>query len=90
MQGSGVYDDGCKPTELLDDFPNPLTLNYKQPSSYQMFMLKQEDVDEFWLANYRMYGNVNYDDIILNINNIRYVTQLEAGDVIYGPTTNNY
>lgn len=90
MQPSTVYDQDEVCAELNDTFPNPLTLEYADPSTYQRFLLKQEDVDRFWLANYRMYGNVNNDDLLLDINHIRYVTQLEAGDIVYGPKTNTF
>ena len=60
--------------ETGESYPDPLSINY---SKY--------DLEKFWLFMYNQYNTFNYDDVLLNENNVPYINCLNPGDKLYLP-----
>jgi len=67
-------------------YPDPLTINYnegvlsKLPTEYR---ITERDLAKWWIVMWEQYQMNEMDDILLNINGIRYVMDLKPNDVIY-------
>lgn len=67
-------------------YPDVLTTNYSDfaitsiPTSHRV---TAGDIQKFWLYMYNKYGESQYDDILLNMNQIGYIGELEPGYKIY-------
>ncbi len=65
-----------------------LTINFDNvgiifsPSQYE---LTSVDIDRFDILIYKVYGNIKYMDIILELNNIEHRASLSPGDIILLP-----
>ena len=66
-------------------FPDPL-INYntgilsKLPTEYK---ITARDLTRFWTLMWEQYNMNDMDDVLLNINGVKYVMDLKPGDVIY-------
>jgi|LSPZ01.1.fsa_nt_gi hypothetical protein len=74
----------------IDDeaFPDVLSVDYLNTQFTELpkfTEVTQPDIERFWLFMYNYYGNCDYDDLLLMINNVPYVTCLQPGDPIYLP-----
>lgn len=86
--------DFFKESSVLDEdgqaFPDPLSVNYnngkleKIPQSHKITV---GELSKPWTLVENFYGIEYYDDILLNENNIPYITTLAPGDTIYIPHT---
>jgi len=80
-----------KPSRVVDTdgaiFPDPL-INMNVGSLTQIpteYRVTSRDLTRWWVAMYELYGMLEYDDLLLNINGCRYLTDLHPGDLIYKP-----
>lgn len=67
-------------------YPDPLSINYRNTqltSMPQYTQIEQRYLDRFWTLVYDFYGLTEYDDILLMINNVPYISSLEPGSNIY-------
>lgn len=70
-----------------DTYPDPLLLSINNNKQIRVkeHSLKSYELKRFWLTNYSIYKDTDYDDILLLFNNVPYVTMLDAGDILYLP-----
>lgn len=67
-------------------YPDPLSVNYRstQLTTIPKYVLiEQRYIDKFWLFMSDFYNEVEYDDILLTLNNVPYVGDLEPGDPMF-------
>lgn len=68
-----------------DIFSFPI-INFEFNDIPQKYILTQQDVYRFDLLMYSYYGNANYDDLVLFINNIEHISLIDPGFTIYLPS----
>lgn len=72
-----------------NNYPDPLTLNYHEfelKEGVEAIELRDVDILQFWNLIHKKYGTAEYDDIVLELNNIPHKNFLNPGDVIYIPS----
>lgn len=73
-------DNEFYPDPLSVDFESVLKATNKMPDGFE---LNKADLKKFWVAYYKATGKTEYDDVILQLNDVPHVGMLEPGDVIY-------
>lgn len=69
-----------------EQFPDPLSVTYndiqfsKIPEAVNV---SAPILDKFWVFMWSLYGRVDMDDVLLNINGVPYIGYLKPGDIIF-------
>ena len=74
--------------ETGESYPDPLTIDYNEGKLTILPInadLTKYDLEKFWLFMYNQYNTFEYDDVLLNENNVPYINTLSPGDKIYLP-----
>ena len=75
-------------TETGESYPDPLSINYNEGKLTILPInadVSKYDLEKFWLFMYNQYNTFNYDDVLLNENNVPYINCLSPGDKLYLP-----
>lgn len=81
--------DWFNESQVLDidgqTWPDPL-YNYDNGVLTQLlteYKITARDLTRFWTCMWEQYGINEMDDVLLNINGIKYLMDLRPGDIIY-------
>ena len=75
-------------TEPGESYPDPLSINYNDGKLTILPInadVSKYDLEKFWLFMYNQDHTFNYDDVLLNENNVPYINCLSPGDKLYLP-----
>lgn len=80
-------------SEVIDEedgecYPDPLSIDYNEGKLSVLPInvdLSKYDIEKFWLFMFKNYNTFEYDDVLLNENNIPYINCLNPGDKLYLP-----
>jgi len=74
-------------------YPDPLTFSEKKfkflEYPFRDYELTSNDIERFDILIFNLYGNTKYCDLILTMNDVRYIWELNPGDTISFPTKND-
>lgn len=70
----------------METFPDPVSLRYNNLKLNHLpveHTVSAGDITKFWYTMFKKYDRVDMDDILLSLNGIKYIGDLQPGDVIY-------
>lgn len=71
-----------------DYFPDPSSINYNNIEASNITSIEMTEVtcEKPWLLLPLVFGNYEYDDVLLTLNRIPHKNMLKPGDILYAPT----
>lgn len=72
----------------LESYPDPLSINYDDLTTTEVpsvFEMDYSTLQKPYQVCAALYGNAQYDDIVLSWNEIPHLSKMAAGDLLYFP-----